>query len=86
MTIYFFILTLDVVFVLLSAVSKQTENVLLFSAVSLSSFVRNVLSEANSGGSAKIRVTRTMAAGGVTVMGPGTLPCSVLVHYSIISQ
>ena len=36
--------------------------------------------------SAKCRVTETMTAGGVTVMGTGTLPCSVLVHYSIISQ
>lgn len=44
------------------------------------------LSEANSGVVAEIRVTKTTTEEGVTVMGTGTLPCSVLVHYSIISQ
>lgn len=75
--------------VTLSAVSKQTVNVLWrkkkpFAPFSLSPLVRAVLSEANSSVSAQIRVTAT--AEGVTVVGTGTLPCSVLVHYSIISQ
>lgn len=40
----------------------------------------------NSSVSAKIRMIGTMTAEGVTVREPGTLPYSVLTHYSIISQ
>lgn len=35
---------------------------------------------------AKIGLTGPMTAEGVSVMGTGMLPCSALVHYSIISQ
>lgn len=75
-------------FVIPSAVYKQTVNALLFLPCT---FLSHLLSQAcflkpASSVSAKIRVTGTMTAEGVTFMELGTLPCSVLVHYSIISQ
>lgn len=76
--------------VVLPAAAQQTVNVLgffvCFFFISLSPLVKDVLLKVNRGISAGIRVTETETAEGVTVMGTGTLPCSVLVHYSIISQ
>lgn len=54
--------------------------------ISLLSHLSSETRSLNSSVSAKIRMTGTMTAEGVTVMEPGTLPYSVLAHYSIISQ
>lgn len=94
-TVYFVMLSLDFLChsfcfsfskQIVNVLWKNTNHICSVLPTSLSPLVSDALSEANSGVVAEIRVTKTTTEEGVTVMGTGTLPCSVLVHYSIISQ